>query len=94
MSSTVATTGDPIVQMHKAVAASARAAASGLPTVSAAGMRSGHAEILESALSETRKTLDGLAHVGDVGAGGAEGLGGQDAESGQKYGTVREVRRG
>ncbi|WP_079634508.1 hypothetical protein, partial [Mycobacteroides abscessus] len=71
MSSTVATTGDPIVQTHRAVAASAREAAGALPTVSSVGMRRGHAEILESALGETRKTLGELARVGDVGASGA-----------------------
>lgn len=85
MSSTVATTGDPAIQMHRAVAASAREAASTLPTVSAAGMRSGHAAILESALSDTRKVLTELARVADVGASGAGGLGDQDRESGRKY---------
>lgn len=94
MSEVVATTGDPIVQMHKAVAASARSAVVGLPTVSSVGMRAGHAGILEAALGETRKALEGLARVADVGASGAEALGDQDAESGQKYGTVREARRG
>lgn len=94
MSEVVATTGDPIVQMHKAVAASARSAVVGLPTVSSVGMRAGHAGILESALGETRKTLTELARVGDVGASGAEGLSGQDVENAGKFGTVREVRRG
>lgn len=94
MSSTIATTGDPIAQVHKSVAASARSAAAGLPTVSAVGMRAGHASILESALGETRKALEELAHVGDVGAGGAEGLGAQDVENGRKYGGVQEARRG
>ncbi|ANO21772.1 Uncharacterised protein [Mycobacteroides abscessus subsp. abscessus] len=94
MSSTIATTGDPAIQMHKSVATSARAAADGLPTVSAAGMRRGHAELLEAALGETRKSLEELARVGDVGASGAEGLGGQDRESGQKFNGVREARRG
>ncbi|MDQ8119586.1 hypothetical protein [Mycobacteroides abscessus] len=83
---TVATSGDPIVQMHRAVAASARAAMVALPVVDAVGMRSGHAEILESALSETRKTLGELARVADVGAGGAEGLGDQDRENAGKFG--------
>ncbi|PVA22687.1 hypothetical protein [Mycobacteroides abscessus] len=94
MSGTVATTGDPVIQMHRAVAASARAAAAGLPVVSAVGMRTGHAELLEGAIAETRKTLGELARVGDVGARGAEGLGGQDRESGQRFGTVQEARRG
>lgn len=86
MSSTVATTGDPIVQMHRSVAASARAAVAGLPVVSAAGMRAGHAEILESALSDTRKVLEELGRVADVGAGGAEGLSGQDRENAGRFG--------
>lgn len=94
MSSTVATTGDPIIQMHRGVAASARATMAGLPTVSSMGMRRGHAAILESALGDTRKTLAELAHVADVGAAGAGGLADQDSESGQKYGTVQEARRG
>ncbi|PVB10696.1 hypothetical protein [Mycobacteroides abscessus] len=94
MSEVVATTGDPIVQMHKGVAQSARATMAGLPTVSSMGMRRGHAAILESALGDTRKTLAELAHVADVGAAGAGGLGDQDSESGQKYGTVQEARRG
>ncbi|OHU18450.1 hypothetical protein BKG74_18335 [Mycobacteroides chelonae] len=94
MSEVVATSGDPIVQVHRAVAQSARAAVTGLPVVSAAGMRSGHAEILESALGETRKTLGELARVGDVGASGAGALADQDVENGQRFGTVREVRRG
>lgn len=86
MSSTVATTGAPIVQMHKAVAASARAAVSALPTVDSAGMRSGHASILESALGETRKTLTELAHVGDVGSAGATALADQDSENAGRFG--------
>ncbi|WP_255785756.1 hypothetical protein [Mycobacteroides abscessus] len=94
MSSTVATTGDPIVQTHRAVAASARAAMSGLPTVSAVGMRRGHASILEAALGETRKTLEELARVADVGASGAGALGDQDGENGRKYDGVGEARRG
>ncbi|AMT69293.1 MULTISPECIES: hypothetical protein [Mycobacteroides] len=93
MSSTVATTGDPIVQLHRATAQSARSAAGALPVVSAVGIRASHAGILTDALAETRKVLAELAHVGDVGASGAEGLSGQDHESGQKFGTVREARR-
>lgn len=87
MSSTVATTGDPIAQLHRAVAQSARATmAGGLPVVSAAGMRSGHAALLESALMDTRKVLEELARVADVGAAGAEGLGDQDIENAGKFG--------
>ncbi|QSM94327.1 hypothetical protein I3U40_00220 [Mycobacteroides abscessus subsp. abscessus] len=93
MSEVVATTGDPIVQTHRAVAASAREAAGALPTVSAVGMRSGHAGILEAALADTRKALAELARVADVGSAGAEGLSEQDRESGQKYGSVQEARR-
>lgn len=93
MSSKVATSGDPIVQLHRGVAASARSAASALPTVSAVGMRAGHAELLESALADTRKSLGELARVADVGAQGARALSGQDTESGQKFDGVREVRR-
>lgn len=94
MSEVIATSGDPIVQLHRGVAASARAAVSALPTVDSAGMRVGHAELLEGALGETRTSLEELARVADVGADGAEGLADQDRESGQKYGTVREARRG
>lgn len=94
MSEVVATTGDSIVQVHKAVAASARAAMSGLPTVSSAGMRSEHAELLEAALSDTRGTLEGLGRVADVGASGAAGLADQDREDAGKFGNVREARRG
>lgn len=94
MSSTVATTGDPIVQMHKSVAASARAAVASLPVVDSAGMRAGHASILEVALTDTRRVLEELARVADVGAGGAEGLADQDRENGRKYGSVQEARRG
>lgn len=83
---TVATTGDLIVQLHRAVAASARSAAGALPVVESAGMRAGHAAILEGALGETRRTLAELAHVGDVGAGGAEGLGDQDRENAGRFG--------
>lgn len=91
---TVVTSGDPVIQMHRAVAASARSAVASLPTVSSVGMRAGHAEILEGALSETRRVLGELGRVADVGARGAEGLGGQDRESGQRFGTVQEARRG
>ncbi|MBN7480754.1 hypothetical protein [Mycobacteroides abscessus] len=91
---TVATSGGPVIQLHRSVAASAREAASGLPTVVSAGMRRGHAEILEAALADTRKTLEELARVGDVGAGGAEGLADQDCENGRKYDGVGEARRG
>lgn len=86
MSEVIATSGDPIVQLHKSVAASARAAVVGLPVVDSVGMRSEHAGILEAALSDTRKALEGLARVGDVGASGAEGLGGQDRENAGKFG--------
>lgn len=94
MSGTIATSGDPIVQLHRGVAASARAAVASLPVVSAVGMRRGHAELLEAALADTRKTLAELAHVADVGSAGAEGLGDQDRENDQRYSAVREVRRG
>lgn len=93
MSGMIATTGDPVIQMHKGVAASARAAASGLPTVSSAGMRSGHAELLEGAIAETRKSLEALGRVADVGAAGAGGLADQDSENAGKFGNVREARR-
>lgn len=93
MSGTVATSGAPIVQLHRGVAASARAAAGALPVVVSAGMRVGHAEILEGAVAETRRVLEELARVADVGAGGAGALGDQDRENGQRYGTVREARR-
>lgn len=86
MSSTVATTGDPIVQMHRGVGEGARSAVASLPTVSSVGLRTGHAELLEGALSETRKALTELAHVGDVGAAGASALGDQDVESGRRFG--------
>lgn len=86
MSGTIATSGDPAVQLHRAVAASARAAAAGLPTVSSEGLRAGHAELLEGAISETRKVLEELARVADVGAQGAEGLGDQDSENGRRFG--------
>lgn len=86
MSGTVATTGDPVVQMHKNTALSARAAMAGLLTVSAAGMRADHAEILEAAIAETRKALEELGHVADVGAEGAAALSDQDRENGRKFG--------
>lgn len=86
MSSTVATTGDPIVQTHRAVAASARSAVASLPTVSAAGMRPSHAGILENALGETRRTLTELGRVADVGAGGAGALADQDSENARRFG--------
>lgn len=85
MSSTVATTGDPVIQMHRAVGEGARSAASSLPTVSAVGMRPGHAVILENALGDTRKALTELARVADVGARGAEALGDQDTENAGRY---------
>lgn len=85
MSEVVATSGDPIVQTHRAVAQSARSAASGLPVVESAGMRAGHAGILEAALSETGRVLEELAHVGDVGAAGASGLADQDVENAGKF---------
>lgn len=94
MSSTIATTGDPIVQMHRAVAVGAREAAGALPTVSAVGLRAGHAELLEAALGETRATLTELGRVADVGDAGAGALGEQDHENAGRYGTVREARRG
>lgn len=90
----IATTGDPAIQVHKAVAASARSAASALPTVDSVGMRSGHASILEAALAETRGTLEELARVADVGAAGAGALSEQDSENDQRYSAVREARRG
>ncbi|QSN22143.1 hypothetical protein I3U41_05910 [Mycobacteroides abscessus subsp. abscessus] len=85
MSGMVATTGDPIIQLHRTVAASAREAASSLPTVSSVGLRSGHAELLENALGETRKSLEELARVADVGAAGAGALGEQDHENARRY---------
>lgn len=94
MSGTVATSGDPVIQMHKNTAQSARAAMAGLPVVSAVGMRAGHAELLELALTDTRRVLEELARVADVGAGGAGALADQDSENDQRYSAVREVRRG
>lgn len=90
----ISTTGDPIVRMHKSVGEGARAAAAGLPVVNSVGMRAGHAELLEGALTGTRRTLTELGRVADVGAQGAGALGEQDQESGRKFGGVREVRRG
>ncbi|CPS10868.1 Uncharacterised protein [Mycobacteroides abscessus subsp. abscessus] len=86
MSSTVATTGDPIIQVHKSVGEGARAAASSLPTVASAGMRPSHAGILENALGETRRTLTELGRVADVGAGGAGALADQDSENARRFG--------
>lgn len=85
MSEVIATSGDPIVQLHRGVAASARAAVSALPTVSSVGMRAGHASILEAALAETRKVLMELGRVADIGASGASALADQDIESGRKF---------
>ncbi|MBN7493073.1 hypothetical protein I3U56_21700 [Mycobacteroides abscessus subsp. abscessus] len=85
MSSTIATDGDSIVQMHRNVGEGAREAAAGLPTVSAVGLRAGHAGILENALAETRKVLEELARVSDVGAEGAGALGDQDSENAGRY---------
>ncbi|MBN7329810.1 hypothetical protein [Mycobacteroides abscessus] len=81
----ISTSGDSIVQMHRNVGEGAREAAAGLPTVSAVGLRAGHAAILEAALGETRKVLTELGRVADVGAGGAEALGEQDCENGRRY---------
>ncbi|OHU35730.1 hypothetical protein BKG80_23560 [Mycobacteroides chelonae] len=82
----ISTSGDPIVQLHRSVAASAREAVASLPVVESAGMRAGHAELLEGALADTRTALEELGRVADVGAGGAEGLADQDSENGQKFG--------
>lgn len=82
----IATTGDPVIRMHRNVGEGARAAASSLLTVSGVGLRPGHARILENALGETRRVLMQLAHVGDVGAGGAGALGDQDRENAGLYG--------
>lgn len=82
----IATSGDPIVRMHKSVGEGATAAAAGLPSVSSVGLRRGHAEMLENALGETRRTLMELGRVADVGAQGAEALGEQDVESGRRFG--------
>ncbi|SKR18594.1 Uncharacterised protein [Mycobacteroides abscessus subsp. abscessus] len=93
MSGTVATSGAPIVQLHRGVAASAREAVASLPVVSAVGMRRGHAVILEAALADTRRVLEELARVGDVGAAGAETLGDQDRANAGKYEQVPGARR-
>lgn len=85
MSGTIATSGDPVIRMHKSVGEGARAAVAGLPTVASEGLRSGHAELLEGALGETRAALVELGRVADVGAQGAEGLGDQDHESAGKF---------
>ncbi|WJR34088.1 hypothetical protein P3F83_01130 [Mycobacteroides immunogenum] len=85
MSSTIATTGDPVIRMHRAVGEGARSAVQGLPTVSSVGLRLGHVEILEAALSDTRKVLEELARVADVGAAGAGALGDQDGENARRY---------
>ncbi|MDQ8118542.1 MULTISPECIES: hypothetical protein [Mycobacteroides] len=90
---TVATSGDTIIQVHRALANGAREAAEGLPTVVSAGMREGHAALLEGAIADTRKVLGALARVADLGAEGAEALAGQDHENGQKFGGVQGVRR-
>lgn len=81
----IATSGDPVIRMHRAVGEGAREAAAGLPTVNSEGLRPGHAEILETALGDTRKALEELGRVADIGAGGAEGLGDQDCENGRRY---------
>ncbi|UJW67163.1 hypothetical protein [Mycobacteroides chelonae] len=81
----IATTGDPVIQMHRGIAESARSAAAGLPVVSAVGMRADHAAILESALGETRRELGELVRLADVGAAGAEGISQQDAENASRY---------
>lgn len=81
----IATTGDSVIRMHKSVGEGAREAAGALPVVSAAGMRTGHAELLENALGETRATLMELGRVADVGAAGAGALADQDSESGRKF---------
>ncbi|SIE96698.1 hypothetical protein [Mycobacteroides abscessus] len=82
----ISTSGDPIIQLHRNIGEGARSAAVGLPTVSAAGLRAGHAAILEAALAETRATLVELGRVADVGAGGAGALGEQDHENARKFG--------
>ncbi|SKP38337.1 hypothetical protein [Mycobacteroides abscessus] len=81
----IATTGDPVIRMHKNVGEGAKAAAAGLPTVNSEGLRRGHAEILEGALGETRRALEELGRVADVGAQGAGALGDQDTENGRRY---------
>lgn len=81
----IATSGDSIIQVHKSVGEGARSAAVGLPTVSAEGMRAGHAAILEAALGDTRRVLTELARVADIGARGAGALADQDCESAGKF---------
>lgn len=94
MSSTIATTGDSIVQVHRGVATGARAAAAELPMVASfVGMQPSHVAILESALSETRKTLTELARVADVGAEGASALSEQDSENAGRYKRVPPTAR-
>ncbi|SLJ13462.1 hypothetical protein [Mycobacteroides abscessus] len=82
---TVATSGDTIIQVHRALANGAREAAEGLPIVSSAGLRAGHAVILEGALGETRRTLTELGRVASVGAAGAGALGEQDSENARRF---------
>lgn len=89
----IATSGDPIVQVHRAVASGARAATTALPTVVSAGMRPGHAELLETALSETKKVLGEMARVADVGAAGASALSEQDTANAGKCDGVKDVTR-
>ncbi|BAX97327.1 hypothetical protein MSTE_02011 [Mycobacteroides stephanolepidis] len=89
----IATSGDPVIQMHRGVAGGARGATAGLPTVSSAGMRPGHAAILEAELGETRQTLTELARVADIGAGGAEALSEQDSDNAGRYDGVKDVKR-
>ncbi|MBN7481536.1 hypothetical protein [Mycobacteroides abscessus] len=85
MPSTIGTTGDPVIRMHKSVGEGARAAVASLPVVDSAGMRAGHAVILEGALSDTRRVLAELARVGDVGSAGATALADQDCENAGRY---------
>lgn len=85
MSGTIATSGDPIIQLHKSVGEGARAAVASLPTVSSVGMREGHAVILENALAGTQVVLEELARVAEVGAAGAGALADQDTENGRRF---------
>lgn len=85
MSGTIATSGDPVIQVHRAVGEGARSAAAGLPVVNSEGLRSGHAELLESALVDTRAALAELGRIADVGAEGAGALGDQDSENAGKF---------
>lgn len=89
----IATSGDSVIRMHKSVGEGARSAVASLPTVDSVGMRSGHAELLEGAIAETRKVLAELGRIADVGAEGAGALGDQDVESGQKFSAVQGGRR-